>query len=116
FQTDAGAGGRGRVVLEAIYTPAKGSSSRPAGDKVHWVYGDGASADTGFLDPGQDYGQGGLGPVGKVRNAHAFRPGRYTVTVSATTSDGQLVSWRIPVRVFPRLTVRVVARWAGSRY
>jgi hypothetical protein len=107
---DAGRGGRAKLVFEAIYTPPKGSSSRPEGDRVHWRFGDGASAATGFLDTGQDYGQGGLGPVGKVRTAHGLRPGRYTAVVSAVNTDGQPASWRLPVSVFPRLRVRIAAR------
>ncbi|MBV9212157.1 MAG: hypothetical protein JOZ25_00745 [Actinobacteria bacterium] len=110
YAFDAGRDGKARLVFEAIYSPPKASSSRPQGDRVHWSFGDGTSAATGFLDTGQDYGQGGLGPVGRVRTRHLLRVGRYEVAVSAVNSDGQPASWQLPVRVFRRLRVHIVAR------
>lgn len=117
FAVDAGRDGRAHPVFEAIYSPPKGSSSRPAGDRVHWRFGDGTGAATGFLSTGQDYGQGGLGPVGAVRTAHALRPGRYSVSVAAVDTDGQPASWRLPVTVYAPLRVRIVAhRLYGRLY
>ena len=117
FSIDAARGGRGRLVFEAIYSPPKGSSSRPQGDRVHWSFGDGTTAATGFLDTGQDYGQGGLGPVGKVRMAHGLSLGTHRVVVSAVNGDGQPAQWRLPVHVWPRLRVKIVVRHLfGSVY
>ena len=114
---DAGRDERAHPVFEAIYSPAKGSSARPQKDKVRWAFGDGTTASTGFLSTGQDYGQGGLGPVGKVRRAHALRPGHWRVAVSALNTDGQPAFWRLPVDVYPRLRARIEARRvSGSTY
>lgn len=113
----AGRDGRARPVFEAIYSPPKGSSSLPEGRKVRWRFGDGTTAATGFLATGQDYGQGGLGPVGKVRFAHRMRVGRYNVAVSAVKGDGQPAFWRVPVTIYPRLRARIVAqRLHGAVY
>ncbi|MFL5781360.1 MAG: hypothetical protein ACJ760_08620 [Thermoleophilaceae bacterium] len=110
----AGRDGRARPVFEAIYSPPKGSSSLPEGRKVHWRFGDGTTRSSGFLATGQDYGQGGLGPVGKVRFAHPMRVGRYNVAVSAVNSDGQPAFWRVPLTIYPRLRPRIVAQPIGG--
>lgn len=109
--------GSARPVFEAIYSPPKGSSSLPAGRRVHWRFDDGTTASTGFLATGQDYGQGGLGPVGRVRFGRTMRAGRYNVTVSAVNTDGQRASWRLPVTIYRRLRPVIVAhRLHGSVY
>ncbi len=110
FSLDAGRGGRARPVFEAIYSPPKGSSSRPQGDRVHWSFGDGTSAATGFLDTGQDYGQGGLGPVGQVRTAHPLGVGDHKIVVSTVNGDGQSATWGVRVHVWRRLSVRIAVR------
>jgi hypothetical protein len=87
-----------RTTLQAIYMPAA-QIDAPLAGQVHWDFGDGSHADTGYLSVGQDYGQTGQGPHGKpVLFIHSFRPGMYRVRASGKDTDGNPVSWTITVR------------------
>lgn len=111
---DAGRSGRFATTLQAIYMPAAVTDAPLAG-QVHWDFGDGTHADTGYLSVGQDYGQTGQGPHGKpVLFTHSFRPGIYHVRASGRDTDGNPVSWSITVRVFPRLIVSCSGRVRGG--
>lgn len=111
---DAGPSGRFKTTLQAIYMPAA-QIDAPLAGQVHWDFGDGSHADTGYLSVGQDYGQTGQGPHGKpVLFTHSFRPGTYRVRASGKDTDGNPVSWTITVRVFPRLRVSCSGRVQGS--
>jgi hypothetical protein len=111
---DAGFSGRFRTTLQAIYMPAAVVDAPLAGE-VHWDFGDGSHAGTGYLSVGQDHGQTGQGPHGKpVLFTHAFRPGAYRVRASGQDTDGNPVAWTITVRVFPRLRVSCSGRVRGG--
>jgi len=102
---DAGPRGRLTTTLQAIYMPAA-QIDAPLAGRVHWDFGDGTHADTGYLSVGQDYGQTGQGPHGApVLFTHSFRPGTYRVRASGQDTNGTPVEWTITVRVFPRLRV-----------
>jgi hypothetical protein len=112
---DAGPTGRFTTTLQAIYMPAA-QIDAPLAGKVHWNFGDGTHASTGYLSVGQDYGQTGQGPHGKpVLFTHAFRPGTYRVRAFGHDTDGNPVSWTITVRVFPRLRVACSGRIHGGQ-
>ena len=112
---DAGRSGRFTTALQAIYMPAA-QIDAPLAGQVHWDFGDGSHADTGYLSVGQDYGQTGQGPHGKpVMFTHSFRPGTYRVRASGTDTNGNKVSWTITVRVFPRLAVSCSGRVHGGQ-
>ncbi len=112
---DAGRSGRFKTTLQAIYMPAA-QIDAPLAGRVHWDFGDGSHANTGYLSVGQDYGQTGQGPHGKpVTFTHSFRPGTYRVRASGQDTDGNKVSWTIIVRVFPRLTVSCSGRARGGQ-
>jgi len=106
---DAGRSGTFTTTLQAIYMPAA-VLDQPLAGPVHWNFGDGTQASSGFLSVGQDFGQTGQGSHGVTRFTHAFRPGTYRVTASAVDTSGNAVSWTIGVRVFPRLVVRAGCR------
>ncbi len=111
---DAGRSGRFTTTLQAIYMPAAVLDAPLAGE-VHWDFGDGSHAGTGYLSVGQDYGQTGQGPHGKpVLFTHPFRPGTYRVRATGRDTDGNPVSWTITVRVFPRLRVSCSGRVTGG--
>jgi hypothetical protein len=109
---DADTSGRFTTTLQAIYMPASLFDSPLAG-QVHWDFGDGTTADTGYLSVGQDFGQTGQGPHGQPTFTHSFAPGTYRVTASARDTLGNPVSWTLTVRAFPRL--RVSGRCAHPR-
>jgi hypothetical protein len=111
---DAGPDGRFTTTLQAIYMPAAFIDAPLAG-KVHWDFGDGTHADTGYLSVGQDYGQTGQGSHGTpVLFTHSFRPGTYHVHASGQDTKGNPVSWTITVRAFPRLRVSCSGRVHGG--
>ena len=111
---DAGPSGRFKTTLQAIYMPASGADA-PLVGQVHWDFGDGSHAETGYLQVGQDYGQTGQGPHGKpLLFTHSFRPGTYRVRASGQDTDGNAVAWTITVRVFPRLRVSCAGRVRGG--
>jgi len=111
---DAGPRGRFTATLQAIYMPAA-QIDAPLAGRVHWDFGDGSHANTGYLSVGQDYGQTGQGPHGDpVLFTHSFRPGIYHVRASGQDTDGNRVSWTITVRVFPRLGVSCSGRVHGG--
>jgi hypothetical protein len=111
---DAGPGRTFTTTLQAIYMPAA-QVDAPLAGRVHWNFGDGTQANTGYLSVGQDYGQTGQGPHGKpVLFTHSFRPGTYRVRASGHDSDGNPVTWTITVRVFPRLSVGCSGRVHGG--
>jgi PKD repeat protein len=66
---------------------------------VHWDFGDGTHADTGEM----------------TRFVHAFRPGRYTVRLSARSQSGDTASWELSVQAYPRLQPKISARRTGRR-
>lgn len=112
---DAGRSGTFTTTLQAIYMPAA-QVDAPLAGRVHWNFGDGSHASTGYLSVGQDYGQTGQGPHGKpVLLTHAFRPGTYHVRASGHDTDGNPVSWTITVRVFPRLRADCSGRVHGGQ-
>ena len=99
---DADASGRFTTALQAIYMPASVVDAPLAGP-VHWDFGDGTSADTGYLVVGQDYRQSGQGPQGQPLFSHAFPVGAHRVVASGRDTAGNPVSWTIEVLVHPRL-------------
>ena len=112
---DAGRSGTFTTTLEAIYMPAAQIDAPLAGE-VHWDFGDGSHADTGYLSVGQDYEQTGQGSHGKpVLFTHSFRPGIYRVRTSGQDTLGNKVSWTITVRVFPPLRVGCSGRVHGGQ-
>ncbi len=112
---DAGPSGKFTTTLQAIYMPAAHIDA-PLDGQVHWDFGDGSHADTGYLSVGQDFGQTGQGPHGRpVLFSHSFRPGIYRVRATAKDTDGNPVAWAITVRVFPRLRVGCSGRVTGGQ-
>jgi hypothetical protein len=112
---DAGRSGRFKSTLQAIYMPAA-QIDAPLAGQVHWDFGDGSHADTGYLSVGQDHGQSGQGPHGEpVLFTHPFRPGTYRVRAFGHDTDGNKVSWTITVRVFSRLEVSCSGRVHGGQ-
>jgi hypothetical protein len=109
---DADATGRFATELQAIYMPAS-IVDAPLAGPVHWDFGDGSAADTGYLVVGQDYNQTGQGPQGRPLFTHAFPPGVHRVVASGRDTAGNPVSWTIEVTVYPRL--RPSATCAMSR-
>jgi len=99
---DADASGRFTTALQAIYMPASVVDAPLAGP-VHWDFGDGTSADTGYLVVGQDYGQTGQGPQGHPLFSHAFPVGTHRVVASGHDTAGNPASWTVDVVVHPRL-------------
>jgi hypothetical protein len=110
----ADASGRFTTTLQAIYMPAS-IVDAPLDGKVHWDFGDGTHADTGYLSVGQDLGQTGQGEHGTPRFTHAFAPGTYKVTASGRDTAGNPVAWSVRVRVYPRLQVAARCRAPGGR-
>jgi hypothetical protein len=86
----------------------------PLEGQVHWDFGDGTHADTGYLSVGQDLGQTGQGEHGAPRFTHAFAPGTYKLTASGRDTAGNAVAWTVRVRVYPRLLVAARCRAAGG--
>jgi hypothetical protein len=111
---DAGRSGRFTTTLQAIYMPASVVDAPLAG-RVHWNFGDGTQADTGYLSVGQDYNQSGQGQHGPSRFTHSFRPGTYRVVASGHDTQGNPVSWTITVRVYPRLRVSCHGHVSGGQ-
>jgi hypothetical protein len=114
---DADASGRFTSTLQAIYMPASVVDA-PLSGPVHWDFGDGTSANTGYLVVGQDFGQTGQGPQGQPLFAHAFPVGLHHVVASGHDTAGNPVSWAIDVHVFPRMrasgTCRINRRGAAT--
>ena len=111
---DAGPAGRLTTTLQAIYMPAANIDAQLDG-RIHWDFGDGTHADTGYLQVGQDHGQTGQGTHGQpVLFTHSFRPGTYRVRATGVDTDGNPVAWTITVRVFPPLRVRCSGRVTGG--
>jgi hypothetical protein len=110
---DAGADGRFTTALQAIYMPASVVDAPLAGP-VHWDFGDGTQADTGYLSVGQDFNQTGQGPHGQPLFSHAFPVGTHVVRASGTDTAGNPVSWTINVTVNPRLIVSPTCRAGAS--
>jgi hypothetical protein len=108
----ADASGRFTTTLQAIYMPAS-IVDAPLEGQVHWDFGDGTKADTGYLSVGQDLGQSGQGEHGTPRFTHAFAPGTYKVTASGRDTSGNPVAWSVRVRVYPRLHVAARCRGRG---
>ncbi|MFL5824822.1 MAG: hypothetical protein ACJ764_15430 [Solirubrobacteraceae bacterium] len=111
---DAGPSGRFTTTLQAIYMPAAVADAPLAG-RVHWDFGDGTHARTGYLSVGQDFGQTGQGPHhGPARFTHSFRPGTYHVRATAQDTSGNRISWTITVRAYPELRVSCSGRVRGG--
>jgi hypothetical protein len=106
---DAGPDGRFTTTLQAIYMPAS-LADAPLDGPVHWDFGDGTRADSGYLQVGQDFGQTGQGPQGRPLVTHSFAPGAYKVTASGRDTAGNAVAWTISVRVYPRLAAAAGCR------
>lgn len=101
---DAGADGLFHPVLEAVFNPALYAGAPISGD-VHWDFGDGTTAQTGYLLTA-------TGQRGQAWVDHGFRPGRtYPVTVTARDANGSVATWTLQVRAYPRLQPVVTARW-----
>jgi hypothetical protein len=111
---DAGPAGKFTTTLQAIYMPAANIDA-PLDGQIHWDFGDGAHADTGYLQVGQDHGQTGQGTHGRpVLFSHSFRPGTYRVRATGADTNGNPVAWTITVRVFTRLRVSCSGRVTGG--
>ncbi len=111
---DANRSGTFTTTLQAIYMPAA-QIDAPLAGQIHWDFGDGSRAATGYLSVGQDFGQTGQGPHGNpVMFTHSFRPGTYRVRAFGQDTRGNKVSWTITVRVFPRLAVSCSGRVHGG--
>jgi hypothetical protein len=109
-------GGTFTPTLQALYSPITHQAHvvdgpRPAGHRVHWSFGDGAQADSGYLFKGSR-GSYGL-PDGESRLRRAFAPGRYPVTVTATDEAGGTPAWTLPVVVHPALRATLRASRLG---
>jgi hypothetical protein len=115
--TGVACGGSFAPEMQAVYSPIlhQGhavAGPRPAGSRIHWDFGDGGSADSGYLFKGAraTYALPDGDPV--VR--HAFGAGRYTVTASALDEAGGRPRWAATVTVFPELRAAVSARRSGG--
>lgn len=101
---DAGADGRFHPRLEAIFNAALYGGAANVGG-VHWDFGDGTHATTGYLLTA-------TGQKGKAWVDHGFRPGRtYTVSLRAVDANGSTATWSLRITAYPRL-VPVVTRRA----
>lgn len=103
---DAGADGRFAPVLEAIYNQAV-YDGHPAAGGVHWSFGDGTQATTGYLLTATGI-RGGVGMF-----THGFRPGAYTVRLSATDTAGATATWTIAIHAYPRLRAIIRRKPSG---
>jgi PKD domain len=90
---DAGADGTLPVTLQGIYGDAAFGGADLDGP-LRWDFGDGTTGTSGS----------------EKRFVHAYAPGRYTVTVTATDTRGREARWSLPVRVHPRLRVTIERR------
>jgi len=99
---DAGPDGRYHPQLEAIYNAAVYNGSPNSGG-VHWDFGDGTKATTGYLLTA-------TGPQGRSFVDHGFLPGRHTIRVTARSAAGDTATWTTEVRVFPRLRAGIARR------
>jgi len=93
---DAGADGTLPVTLQAIYGGAAFGGA-PLDGPVRWDFGDGTKGTSGS----------------EKRFVHAFAPGRYTVRVEATDTQGNTATWSLPVRVYRALRAAIDARSGG---
>jgi hypothetical protein len=105
---DAGPDGLFHPRLEAVFNPALYAGAPNVGG-VHWSFGDGSHATTGYLltANGQRTPAGRPGPAWVD---HGFRPGRtYPVTLTATDANGSTATWRLDLTAYPRLRAAVRA-------
>jgi hypothetical protein len=103
---DAGPDGRYHPQLEAIYNTATYNGSPNSGG-VHWDFGDGTKATTGYLLTA-------TGPQGRSFVDHGFRPGKHTVTVTATSAAGDTATWTTQILAFPQLRARATSTTHGG--
>lgn len=97
---DAGADGLFHPRLEAVFNPALYGGAPNVGG-VHWSFGDGSSATTGYL-------RTAAGMKGRAFLTHGFRPGRiYAVVATAAGANGQPVSWTLHLTALPQLHAAV---------
>jgi hypothetical protein len=109
------------VVLQAIYAPADQDGAALAG-VVHWSFGDGTTATSSALSFGgpcttPNVAGNGLDNCAKTGPAyltHRFRPGHYVVTVSGHDTDGNAVTWRMPVVVHSPAALHVSQQRNGE--
>jgi hypothetical protein len=109
---DAGPDGLFHPVLTAIYSPPT-FSQEPSAHPVHWDFGDGTKADTGYLMTGQNYGHQfptHVEDAKEGRFTHGFRPGAYTTVATAADPEGRDAVWKLPVRAYPRLCPAALVR------
>jgi hypothetical protein len=82
--------GKFTTELRSIFNSAPYGTSPARAEDVHWDFGDGTTADTradkrwGFT---HDY----------------TAPGRYTIKLWTTDTEGNRYDWQVPVRVYPEL-------------
>src|SRR3954451_23620799 len=87
---DVGADGTLPVTLQGIYGAAQFGGADLDGP-LRWDFGDGTTGESGS----------------EKRFVHAFRPGRYTATVTARDTNGHEARWSLPVVVHPRLRASI---------
>jgi hypothetical protein len=87
---DAGADGTLPVTLQGIYGAAQFGGADLDGP-LRWDFGDGTMGESGS----------------EKRFLHAYRPGRYTATVTARDTNGNEARWSLPVVVHPRLRASI---------
>jgi hypothetical protein len=104
--------------LQALYSPIVHQAHAvdgppPVGGVVRWTFGDGASAETGYLFKGArgTYAR----QDGEARLVHPFAPGHYSVSVAAQDEAGGRPSWTLPVVVHEPLRATLRARRVGRR-
>jgi chitodextrinase len=100
---DAGPDGSFTTSLQAIFSPAHTGGSPIAG-KVHWDLGDGTTANTRALKDGTSPDPAWFD--------HAYQPGMWKVTASATDQAGHVATAQLAVDVYPQLiaAIEVVSR------
>lgn len=103
---DAGEDGTLPVEFTAVFDEAflYARPDLPGGGRggpVHVDFGDGTSAD---VDGDK-----------RTRFTHAYAPGAYTVRLTAPAQDGNIATWQLVVRVYPRLRPGIEAERIGPR-
>jgi hypothetical protein len=85
------------TTFEAWFESPPYGSQPTRAEKVHWDFGDGTKADS---EAGKN-----------TRFPHTYTaPGRYRVKLWTKDSDGNTVSWELPVRVYPELSAAIARR------
>jgi hypothetical protein len=102
-------GGTFTPALQAVYSPILHGAHvvggpKPRGDRVRWDFGDGTTANAGYLyKPAR--GVRGLSSGGGPYIDHGYRPGRWSAEVSAVDEAGGHPAWTTAVMVHPEVQV-----------